>query len=348
MSSTAPPAEIKAKYRKLIQRIHPDLDGPAALFRQVQEAYEVLSHPDRRAAYDRSLAAADRAARTAPRGPMADSARDTGSRRTSRDSGSGPGRSGETGPSRGARPHGSSRESSRRDIVRSFPGRHPARVVAMFGAALLAFGATLGSVGGVLLFLGPVALVLAGVAGLGGRGAKEHEDYQRSGMAAIDAMSRRQFEILLKHFFANKGYRVARLRARRDFGADLLLDGPHGRTIVQVRRWSGVVRHDAVQQAVVAKARYGVARALVVTSSDYSDDAVTAANSYGVTLWNRANLAAELSTFCNGELLSGVQRFSSDLRAGSRICLGFIATLLVALVVASAMTRSPRPAKHPR
>jgi len=218
----------------------------------------------------------------------------------------------------------------------------------MFGAALLAFGATLGSVGGVLLFLGPVALVLAGVAGLGGRGAKEHEEYQRSGMAAIDAMSRRQFEVLLEHFFANKGYRVARLRARRDLGADLLLDGPHGRTIVQVRRWSGVVRHDAVQQAVVAKARYGVARALVVTSSDYSDDAVTAASSYGVTLWNRATLAAELATFCDEELLSGVQRFSSDLRAGSRICLGFITTLLVALVVASAVARSRRPAKRRR
>ena len=55
VSSAAPPDELKAKYRKLIQRIHPDLDGPAALFRQVQEAYEVLSDPVRRAAYDQAL-----------------------------------------------------------------------------------------------------------------------------------------------------------------------------------------------------------------------------------------------------------------------------------------------------
>ena len=58
--------------------------------------------------------------------------------------------------------------------------------------------------------------------------------------------------------------------------------------IVQARRWTGVVRHDAVQQAVAAMAHYGAARALVVTSSDYSEHAVTVANSNGVTLWNRA------------------------------------------------------------
>ena len=52
VSSAATPDEIKAKYRNLLLRIHPDLDGPAALFRQVQEAYEVLSDPVRRASYD--------------------------------------------------------------------------------------------------------------------------------------------------------------------------------------------------------------------------------------------------------------------------------------------------------
>ena len=55
VSPTATPDEIRARYRSLIHRIHPDLDGPAALFRQVQEAYEVLSDPDRRASYDRFL-----------------------------------------------------------------------------------------------------------------------------------------------------------------------------------------------------------------------------------------------------------------------------------------------------
>ncbi len=348
VSSTAPPAEIKAKYRKLIQRIHPDLDGPPALFRQVQEAYEVLSDPARRAAYDRSLATVDGIVRTAPTGPKTGSARDTGSRQAVRNTGEAPGRSGTTGPPRGARQRGSSRNPSRTNMAESFLRRHPARVVAIAGAALLAIGAALGPDGRVLFVLGPLALILAGVAGLGGRGANEHEEFQRSGMAAIDAMTGRQLEVLLEHFFANKGYRVARLRARGHIGADLLLDDPDGRTIVQVRRWSGVVRRDAVHQAVGAKAHYGVARALVVTSSDYSQEAVMAASSHGVTLWNRADLAAELAAFRGEALQSGVHRFSSDVRAGCRICLGFFATLLVAFVVTSARARSLRPSKRPR
>ena len=110
-------------------------------------------------------------------------------------------------------------------------------------------------------------------------------------------MTGRQFQVLLEHFFANKGYRVARLGVRRSSGAGLLLEGTNGRTIVQVKRWTGVVRHEAVQEAAVAKAHYGAARALVVTSSNYSQQAVTVANSNGVTLWNRTILASELAEF---------------------------------------------------
>jgi Ca-activated chloride channel family protein len=48
--------EIKQAYRQLARQVHPDMQdtrGTAKLFRQVQEAYAILSDPNQRAAYDR-------------------------------------------------------------------------------------------------------------------------------------------------------------------------------------------------------------------------------------------------------------------------------------------------------
>ncbi len=80
-----------------------------------------------------------------------------------------------------------------------------------------------------------------------------------------------------------------------------------------------MVRNDAVHRAVVARAKYGVPRVLVVTSSNYSQEAVMAAHSNGVILWNRAALAAELRVFDNAFMQSGVQTFSAELQAGVRV-----------------------------
>ena len=42
VSPTATAAEIKASYRNLIKRSHPDVGGTGGLFKTIQEAYEVL------------------------------------------------------------------------------------------------------------------------------------------------------------------------------------------------------------------------------------------------------------------------------------------------------------------
>jgi len=53
--SDASPEEVRTAYRRLARQHHPDVGGESAAFHSLQEAYDALSDPARRRAYDASL-----------------------------------------------------------------------------------------------------------------------------------------------------------------------------------------------------------------------------------------------------------------------------------------------------
>lgn len=56
VSASASDSEIKAAYRRLAIQVHPDSGRPGDVerFRQIQEAYKILSDPEKRRIYDRA------------------------------------------------------------------------------------------------------------------------------------------------------------------------------------------------------------------------------------------------------------------------------------------------------
>ena len=73
----------------------------------------------------------------------------------------------------------------------------------------------------------PVAAVVTAVIIIrGGRWLKRRK-YLNSPLSKIDRMSGEEFEVWLKYYFENKGYRAKLTSKSGDFGADLVLTG-HG------------------------------------------------------------------------------------------------------------------------
>lgn len=342
---TATTEEIRAAFRRLSKQLHPDQGGSPALFRRVQDAYETLSDPGRRNAYDQTR-----------RGGTTSSATnaDSGWVRVDEPTGGGypppgqpPPRPGAWAPPRdepGDQPAAAEPVDGGR--AHAFFARHPAGAVALMGLGVLLVGGAAGAsaAGSGIRGLGYFVLFCGLVAMIGTRRAMWRYQALRSGVNSVDAMSGQQFEMLLEALFVEKGYRVKRTGGRGDFGADLVLEGSGAgrRTVVQAKRWTGVVRHDAVQQAVAAIAHYRATDAMVVTTSSFSTHARQLAQSNRVALWDRPVLQRELASMRSLPLPSPTHRFFSSLGWGFVVALGAMARFVEAGSRSGSRRRSSR------
>ena len=89
-------------------------------------------------------------------------------------------------------------------------------------------------------------------------------------MKLIDKMTGLVFERYIAGLLKNQGYTNVRLTEKYDLGVDIIAEKDGTRWGIQVKRYSGLVKADAVRQVVTALKKYDCDRSMVITNSTYS------------------------------------------------------------------------------
>jgi restriction system protein len=359
LDSSATPEEIGAAFRRISKQVHPDAGGSEALFQQVNLAYETLSDPVRREAYDHN-GFVDNGVKNA-------NATAPGWRRTDAGSTKNPGSSGGSATgSAGQGTHeppptppptgtgqagnisdlkvGDFRSGMRRRIAES-----PSGALLIAGVLLLFFSSDFGGSASDLILLGCVAMFIGFVGLLGRRKAAHAAAMRRAGIGDIDAMNGTQFELRLKAAFELAGFTVYHVGGRGDLGADLVLDAPGNRVVVQAKRWNKSVGPGAVQEAAASRSHYRASRAIVITNSNFTKAAYELARSNSVEMWDRDRLIDFLATQDSGPARTGGTLLADELRAGApSVFKGLLVIFLGMFAAALSASSSGRRRKRKR
>jgi restriction system protein len=101
-----------------------------------------------------------------------------------------------------------------------------------------------------------------------------------------------EFEKYVAKLLKSQGYKHVRLTEKYDLGVDIIAEKEGMRWGIQVKRYSGLVKADAVRQAVTALKLYNCDRAMVVTNSHFSHTAKELASSNDCVLIDKNRLIA--------------------------------------------------------
>jgi HJR/Mrr/RecB family endonuclease len=102
------------------------------------------------------------------------------------------------------------------------------------------------------------------------------------------------FENLLYRMFVAMGYAVQKIGKVGDQGGDLVANVSGQRILIQAKRYTGAVGNGAVQEAVAAQRFYDCNRAMVVTNSSFTREAIELAKVDDVELVGGGKLSEML------------------------------------------------------
>jgi len=358
---TADSTEIAASYRRLVSLVHPDHGGSHALFRDVQEAYETLSDPERRAAYDDSLRHPGRGGFSRPDSeptawdqaghaqgswdePPAQPGPGYGPGEwpygTARPDTDGPGSW--TGPrTSGAPGAGHPYQGGASSII----ARHPAGFTGLLGFLVLGFSA--GNTA--LMLLGLLLLSTGLVAGIGGHSLRRRKTNEFAVFlqnTPVETLSAGQLEQLVAGLLARAGctvHRVNRVRGPGGTAASLVIGAPEQCTVVKIKRSTRPLGGKAVRRVLHGMAPYQAASAMVVTNSVFTDNAVVLARENGVLLWDRDDLWNEIvrtSLYAPPPAELGWALLVQELRVGIPALTRAAGVVIFGLIVAAVLSGS--------
>ena len=106
----------------------------------------------------------------------------------------------------------------------------------------------------------------------------------------IAEMDGKTFESCCIAHFKSQGYTALPTAASSDYGADIILKKNGEKIVVQCKRYKGKVGISAVQEVLGAKGYYKADKAMVITNSYFTPNAIKLANANDVELWDRNDL----------------------------------------------------------
>ena len=131
----------------------------------------------------------------------------------------------------------------------------------------------------------------------------QHEKQKLRALNLIDAdyMDGLAFEKYVAELLKSQGYSKVALTERYDLGVDIIALKDGTRWGVQVKRYSNMVKAEAVRQVVTALNKYNCQRSMVVTNSTFSRPARVLAHSNDCVLIGKDELAEWIIAFQEGK-----------------------------------------------
>lgn len=107
----------------------------------------------------------------------------------------------------------------------------------------------------------------------------------------VDGMNGVEFEHYVASLLKTNGYsRVKCTQTSNDYGADIIAYRKGEKIALQCKRYNGCVGVAAVQEVLGAKSYYKAQKAIVVTNSKFTVNAIRLAKESNVIMWDRSNL----------------------------------------------------------